>query len=345
MNERRLRSIFLLFTFIFFFTAGVLTQFIKSSDASSGTLGLQDIWIRDPNILFYKDTYYMTGTTAGDGFLGYSSTDLVHWTADGYIYHRNASSAWALQDFWAPEMRYKNGFFYLFFSGKTSTTNRSTGVAVASSPLGPYVDLARLTPPEWNCLDGHEFTDVDDKEYVFFSHEWVGEPYGEMWVQQLSPDYTHLVGNRTYLFKGTDAPWSSVVVDGPAMLYHDSTYDLFWSSFSGSTYCCGYARSNSLLGPYVQSQTPVINTHGGHCSFFKANGTGQLMIVYHQPDSPAGSERARIDGMTLRNGTWYLSSLLGVEMSSWNGVLWIALICVVALTWILKRKQLRVKNI
>jgi arabinan endo-1,5-alpha-L-arabinosidase len=313
MNRQCIRSVFLLSISIFVFTAGFLSQVTGSTAASTGNLNLQDIWIRDPNILYHDNTYYMTGTTAGDGFLAYSSPDLVHWTAEGYIYHRNASSTWALQDFWAPEQKFKDGKFYLFFSGKTTTTNRSTGVAVATSPLGPYVDLMSnpLTPPEWNCLDGHLFMDDDGHDYFIYSHEWVdfSSGVGEFWIQSISTNYSVLIGNKTRVCGGRDASWSGGVTDGPCMLKYNGVYYMFWSSGHGG-YKCGYASSMSVLGPYVQSLNPTISGDGGHCTIFRRDGDGELLIAYHQPNG-GGKERARIDQLCFDAGAWYLCKDLG----------------------------------
>ena len=313
MIRQRYLSIFLLFSFSFVITSAFIVQAKESAIAASGPLELRDIWIRDPNILYYNGTYYMTGTTAGDGFLGYSSTDLVHWTAESYIYHENASSSWARQDFWAAEQKYKDGKFYLFFSGKTATTKRATGVAVATSPTGPYVDLMPnpLTPPEWNCLDGHLFMDDDGHDYFIYSHEWVdfSSGAGEFWIQPIASNLTVLIGNKTHLFNGRDASWSGGVTDGPCMLKQNGVYYLFWSS-GHDGYKCGYASSTNVLGPYVQSLNPTISDDGGHCTIFRRDGDGELLITYHQPNG-GGKERAKIDHICFDAGAWYLCKDLG----------------------------------
>ncbi|MEX2682032.1 MAG: family 43 glycosylhydrolase [Candidatus Sigynarchaeota archaeon] len=303
---------------------------IASRGRAAG-LTLDDIWIRDPNILYHNGTYYMTGTTdPGGGFLGYSSIDLVTWTPLGRIYNRNASSTWALFDFWAPEQVYKDGKFYLFFSGKTATTNRSTGVAVATSPRGPYIDLCAtpLTPPEWNCLDGHRFRDDDGSEYFIYSHEWVDFPSGngEFWIQPLADNFTMLTGNKTFLFRGHDASWSGGVTDGPSMLKYDGMYYLFWSTSKGD-YRCGYAIAQHVLGPYTQSLNPTIVNDGGHSTWFRRGGTGELLITYHQPNA-GGKERARIDHLCLSAQQWILCRCLGISVDTWPSFLPLALLCV-----------------
>jgi beta-xylosidase len=307
--------------------------------ARAAGLALDDFGIRDPNILYHNGTYYLTGTTAGDGFLGYSSTDLVTWMPLGHIYIKNASSTWAQQDFWAPEQVYNDGKFYLFFSGKTDATNRATGVAVATSPAGPYVDLMAnpLTPPEWNCLDGHLFRDDDGSEYFIYSHEWVDftTGNGEFWIKPIANDYTTLVGEKTYLFRGRDAAWSGGVTDGPSMIKRDGTYYLFWSSSHGG-YNCGYARSRNVLGPYTQSLNPTITGDGGHSTWFRRDGTGELLITYHQPNG-GGKERAKIDRLCFSDGTWLLCKDAGFSFPAWSLILPLGLTCVACV--VMARKQ------
>jgi beta-xylosidase len=152
----------------------VLKPITKSREPlSANQLTLADIWIRDPNICFFNGTYYMTGTTTpNDGFLCYSSKDLENWNAEGYIYQRNASSLWAQMDFWAAEFVQKGNNFYLFFSARTNTTERGTGVAISAShtPLGPFYDLNpyQLTPLEDDCLDGHLYQAPNGSEYLIY---------------------------------------------------------------------------------------------------------------------------------------------------------------------------------
>ena len=109
-------------------------------------------------------------------------------------------------------------------------------------------------------MDGHLFKDFDGTEYLIYSNEWIQNGtvgIGEMWIQEISHDYTHLIGNATVLFQGGDADWSSIVIDGPSMFYYNDVYYLFWSSFDDN-YGVGYAYSDNLLGPYVQSQKPIV---------------------------------------------------------------------------------------
>jgi arabinan endo-1,5-alpha-L-arabinosidase len=303
-----------------------IISFVPTTHAEESTLVLNDIWIRDPNIIFHNGTYYMTGTTAGDGFLGYSSTDLTNWKSEGYIYQKNNSNYWAQRLFWAPEYIERNGKFYLFFTGYADNYSRATGVAVSDHPLGPFVDLMKdpLTPKEYDCLDGHLFTDTDGENYFYYVNEWIQHGVvgvGEMWVQKMASNFTYLLGTPVSLWKGTDSPWGNRVIDGPSMLKLGSTYYLFWSSFNGAetgNYSVGYSTSNSPLGPFKIDPEPIVNYDGGHSSWFLNNQTGQRLIVFHEPN--AGPERAIIRELSWNNQTshWEIYPSEPIVYSFWE---------------------------
>ena len=306
---------------IFFIDTGNSSEFLK----------LDEIHIRDPNIIYDNETetYYMTGTTASDGFLAYYSYDMQNWTYHGYIYSKNESNFWAKHSFWAPEILKRNNQFYLFFTAKSDDTMRATGVAVSDNPLGPYVDLMvePLTPAEYDCLDGHLYKNYNGTEYLIYVYEWLQNGtsgIGEMWIQEISSDYKELLGTPTKLFKGGDADWSNAVIDGPSMLYHNSVYYLFWSSFDGD-YKLGYAYSDNLLGPYQQSKNPIFGGEGGHSTWFEINNI--IYITFHSPNSE--TERAIIDILSWneKKEIWILvNNPLNYQIPGYSMVITISLI-------------------
>ena len=75
------------------------------------------IFVADPYILQYNDSYFLYGTTAGDGFKAWKSENLIDWSALGYVFRRKQES-WATRSFWAPEVIQYHGKFYMIFSCK-----------------------------------------------------------------------------------------------------------------------------------------------------------------------------------------------------------------------------------
>ena len=78
----------------------------------------------DPSILKWNGEYYLYAT--GNPIRAYHSTDLVHWTEIGPVLHGSDDpDAWNQADVWAPEVVYRNGTFYLYYSASTFGSNRS----------------------------------------------------------------------------------------------------------------------------------------------------------------------------------------------------------------------------
>src|SRR5688500_18503621 len=71
--------------------------------------------IADPFVYRAGDSYYLYGTSARDGLLVWTSSDLVNWQPRGHAYQRSDDS-WARRDFWAPELIEHRDKFYLHFT-------------------------------------------------------------------------------------------------------------------------------------------------------------------------------------------------------------------------------------
>jgi len=268
----------------------------------SNPICAERIRIRDPFILPVKGEYYLYGTTrdpwgkTADGFDAFKSRDLVHWEPVGKVLARPENPRWNAYHFWAPEVYARDGAFYMFYSGKTDHSRRATGVAVSDDPAGPFRDLPEtpLTPPEWECLDGHLYTDPQGRNWLFYVHEWVQCKVGRMMLQPISDDLTRLEGKPIELFSADEAPWGRVVVDGPFMVVRDGLHYLMWSSTPESGYVAGYATAEKLEGPYVQSAEPVIRRDGGHNMVFTGPDGETPFTSYHSPNHP-GPGRLCID--------------------------------------------------
>ena len=92
----------------------------------------------DPDVIYFEGTYYLyaTNTDIKDpselGFKVYSSPDLVRWTCRGMAL--KAEDSWGKENFWAPDIIYHNGLFYLSYS-----VEEHLCIATSRSPLGPFV--------------------------------------------------------------------------------------------------------------------------------------------------------------------------------------------------------------
>ncbi|WP_320129695.1 glycoside hydrolase family 43 protein [uncultured Sphaerochaeta sp.] len=269
----------------------------------------EDIQIRDPFIYTMQEraTYYLFGTTdknpwnqQGTGFEAYWSKDLEHWEGPRTVFSP-PEGFWGTQDFWAPEVHWYKGRFYMFASFKSKTHRRGTHILVSDSVLGPYVPLTEnpVTPSEWECLDGTLYVDEQNTPYLVFCHEWVQANDGEIWAVQLSDDLSARTGNPVLLFKASSASWSfplvrrdgsalrdARVTDGPFLhRQKDGKLVMLWSSLGAQGYAmgCAIADAGMIAGPWRQTEEPLISSDGGHGMVF-SDFEGNLYVTYHTPN-------------------------------------------------------------
>ena len=169
------------------------------------------------------------------------------------------------------------------------------GVAVADTPLGPFVDHGILIP---DAIDAHLFRDDDGALYLYYSYApplYVRRLTGQLRVVRmatpLQPDGAPIVllhSERWERFLGVIG-----IIEGPWMLKRNGTYYLMYSGNATSSvdYAIGYATADSPLGPFRKfSGNPMLTKGGGvlgpgHNSVVKAPD-GSLVIVYHQKSTP-----------------------------------------------------------
>lgn len=183
----------------------------------------------DPYILHASnDTFYMYGTGhVNDGFVCYSSQDMVNWTFRNQVYKAGKDS-WTEKNFWAPEVYERNGKFYMFFSAdwknnpNNELENFKIGVAVSDNPTGPFKNLVNrpIFNPDYPIIDANLYTDDDGTNYLYYSRccykhpveselaDWAKANKGydvieESWVYgvKLSDDFTEVIGEPVLLMR------------------------------------------------------------------------------------------------------------------------------------------------
>jgi len=246
--------------------------------------------LADPDVIRFEGRYYLYPTDEAGGALGfdvYLSDDLVHWTPGPRVFSHPGPHVWAPEVYRDPDTR----LFYLYYS-----SDMRIGVAVADTPLGPFVDQGILIP---DAIDAHLFRDDDGSLYLYYSYApplYVRLLTGQLRVQRmatpLQPDGDPIVllrSDRWERFLGIVG-----IIEGPWMLKRNGTYYLMYSGNATSSvdYAIGYATADHPLGPFRKfSGNPVLTRGGGvlgpgHNSVVEAPD-GSLVIVYHQKSTSA----------------------------------------------------------
>ena len=242
----------------------------------------------DPDVLRYRGEYYLYPTTDGRGYDVFGSDDLVHWTQKPKAFKDPRGGAWAPDLFYdAPA-----GKFYLWYTDNAPKPpdgqgSKQIGVAVADSPLGPFVDHGAQVA---NAIDAHLFRDDDGKFYLYYVHLAGGF---KIMVQPMTDPLTRK-GEPHPVIRPTES-WEKIsgeVTEGPFMLKRRGVYYLMYSGTGADSpnYGIGYATATSPLGPFRKySGNPIAHRGGNvlgpghHCVIEGPHGG--LWMVYHQKAS------------------------------------------------------------
>ena len=276
----------------------------------------------DPAVIKAKDGYwYAYGTTdplrEGEGTRHIiptaRSTDLVDWTYVGDAFTEDTLPSWADAAagaaLWAPDIRYLDGTYYLYYVVTQTTVtpgpnDNAIGVATSSSPTGPWTDSggpvvgprpgASGNPDDFRwTFDPSQFTDRDGTRYLYY-----GSYYGGIFVTELSADGTEAVGQPTMVAIDNRYEGAYVVRRGPWYYLFASEANCCAGPTTGYTVFSGRARSPR--GPFVDRDgislttsrvggTIVVTPNGntwvgtGHNAVV-TDLAGQDWFVYHAID-------------------------------------------------------------
>ncbi|HYH03389.1 MAG TPA: family 43 glycosylhydrolase, partial [Bacillota bacterium] len=151
---------------------------------------VKTVYTADPAALVYNGRVYLyTGhdeAAAGGtayvmkNWLCYSSSDMGNWTSHGSPLSVSTFS-WAKADAWAGQVIYRNGKFYWYICAEHKTIpGKAIGVAVSSSPTGPFTDargsalitnnMTTQTSIGWDDIDPTVFIDDNGQAYLYWGN-------------------------------------------------------------------------------------------------------------------------------------------------------------------------------
>ncbi len=258
----------------------------------------------DPFVFKFRGEYwgYCTGFwTDGRCFGVIRSRDLVHWEPMPGAMEPLPGGHTC---YWAPEVTYDNGRFYLYYSAGNEE-RMEIRVAVSEHPAGPFVDSGRRLTSEPFAIDAHVFQDDDGSRHLFYATDFLDRSHiGTGTVRDRMLDLFTLAGEpvpvtlprHDWHVYHPNRPEKGYVrwhtVEGPFVLKHEG---LYYQMFSGGnwqnpTYGVGYAVTGSLekTGEWEQAPLPILRTiegtviGPGHNSVVRGPDNRQLFCVYHR---------------------------------------------------------------
>lgn len=292
-------------------------------------------YFADPFAWSHNGTYYAIGTSevedsgAADAqgremvFPLLKSSDLVSWTR----MHTNAllrpDKAYG-DTFWAPEIAYHNGLFYMYYSVGHRDKQHVLRVAISESAEGPYRDECALTSLD-DCkfaIDAHPYRDDDGQWYLFYACDFLDSDAstraGTALVVDRMESMTKLAGKPQVVLRArsdwqrfmADRPMYDNIYDwhtleGPCVVKRNDLYYCFYSGgrWEDDTYGVDYGVASSVMGPYSDHGNElgarVLNTAEnmigpGHNSILRS-ADSKMLIVYHSWDADRSARRMFVD--------------------------------------------------
>jgi GH43 family beta-xylosidase len=263
----------------------------------------------DPFVLKFQDIYYgyCTGHADDGNVFGIlRSRDLVTWEKIGGAMRPLAPSP---PFYWAPEVNYDNGKFYLYYSAGPETV-MEVRVAVSDRPDGGFVDSGHRLTQEDFAIDAHVFIDEDGSKYLFYATDFLDHTHiGTGTVVDRMIDWVTLAGEprpvtrAKYDWQVYDpnrkekggVRWHTV--EGPTVLKRKGIYYEMFSggNWQNTTYGVSFAISERIDNPDEwrqfsdgESALPILRTDPdvivgpGHNSVVRGPNNRELYCVYHR---------------------------------------------------------------
>jgi len=301
------------------------------------------ISVHDPVMIKQDSLYYIFAT--GRGITVWTSKDRVNWKREKPVF--TASPDWVPKavpknhpnDFWAPDISYYNGKYYLFYAvsvfGKNTSaiglvTNKTLHTDSPDFKWEDQGEVLRSVPGQdrFNAIDPNLIRDERNVPWLTFGSFWDGIKIVKLKDDLCSPAQNKpwpTIASRGELSHGSnDTTAGRGAIEGPFIFKHANFYYLFVSW----DYCCRGPKSNykmmvgrskSVTGPYVDRNSNDMAKGGGtlvlagdkdwygvgHNAVCTFDGVDYL--VFHAYDaSDNGRSKLRIEALTWDSDGWPL---------------------------------------
>ena len=248
----------------------------------------------DPTILRVGRKYFAYSTTVASLNLPVlSSTNLIRWTARKKSGRRTNDAfptpgRWTdrtrigkrwFTNTWAPAVTRVGRRYVLAYSaplagqvlGPGIIKKYCIGLAFSRRPIGPFLDRNTsplVCPPDRGAIDPSFFVDPSGQRWLYWKTEQDPRRLlrSQVYAQPLTNQATGFVpGSSPTMLLETQEPWEGILIENPAMAFHQGRYFLFYSggSYANPTYATGYATCAGPAGPCVRAANSPLLTSGG----------------------------------------------------------------------------------
>lgn len=292
--------------------------------------------IGDPQIILYEGKYYCYATTTNhysDGFCVWESEDLINWSEPIKCFL--AKDYWGESHFWAPEVVYHNGKFVMHYSAMSKELKSlRIGVAVSSSPTGPFVDVHNKPMFDFGyaTIDGSVLR-CEEGNFLYFSKDCSeniinGIHVSQIFCVELNEDLTEVIGEpqlmttpeKEFEIKSKTENFPFIWNEGPFVIKRGNEYVMNYSAncYATNDYAICVATSKHPMGPWIKSKkNPVLSCHkdlfgSGHNALFVGKDN-QLYTSFHiqtNPSQPSGDRTVVIGKVKFENSSDEISEVI-----------------------------------
>lgn len=240
----------------------------------------------DPSIIRRGDVYYATGTSSewAPHYPLFQSTDLFNWKQTGFIFKQTPS--WAAASFWAPELFYRKGTYYVYYVARKKSDGVSCiGVATSTDPAKGFTDKGILLEFGKEAID--PFVIEENGElYITWKAYGLDQRPIEILGARMSDDGLKVTGKPFMLLRDDGKQG----LEGQCLVKQKGYYYLFYSPGNCCGRDCSYkmevARATSLKGPYIKfANNPILSeTKDWKCTghgTLVTSGKGKDYFLYH----------------------------------------------------------------
>jgi GH43 family beta-xylosidase len=261
----------------------------------------------DPWMMKHNGKYY-TCYVRGDSIL-VSESDLMTKIEKEKAVFIGSAQKEKLYNFWAPELHYIDGKWYIYFAASTKDgtpfTGQRTRVLEAANPFGPYTDKGVVyTGDDYENQTSENNVWAIDMNVFEYKSKWyaVWSGWESQDITDNTPQHTYIaelvkpwkIGKRVLLSKATE-DWEKgdafSLQEGQEVLKHNGDLFIIYSTRGSWTkhYKLGLLKlvgddplnpaDWKKYGPVFQGTETV---HGvGHASFVKSPDNSEYWIYYH----------------------------------------------------------------
>jgi arabinan endo-1,5-alpha-L-arabinosidase len=278
------------------------------------------IGVHDPSAVKRPDGSYLIAHT-GNNIALKTSADRVAFRDAGSVFPGGAP--WTTtytngsRNLWAPDISYRNGQYYLYYSASTFGSNRSA-IFLATSPSGnsgTWTDQGLVvesrTSDDFNAIDADLVVDDQGRWWLSFGSFWSG-------IKMISLDPA--TGKRAGTTLLSIAGRNGGAIEAPTIVKRGAYYYLYVSfdrccQGAQSTYRVMVGRSSSVTGPYVDRNGRQMaagggseilagqgSVHGpGHQDVLADSG-GDVLVYHYYADN--GASRLGVNLLALDSAGW-----------------------------------------